>query len=190
MKIKKINKLKKQKFNWRILWENFVFKHKNTYYKMPSFIGRNIFYRNNNSFVQATKNVELITKYFGKVLTIAPTKIIQNTDWHFIIKQKALPGKILTRQDLQNNYLLLSKFKKLIIINEIFWKKEGVFLDLLWSDFALQPNKIHNLITDWKEIYIFDFGLFYKKPTNIIFKIFSNVATQIQMFVIKYFWDK
>jgi len=47
---------------------------------MPSFIGRNIFYRNNNSFVQATKNVELITKYFGKVLTIAPTKIIQNTD--------------------------------------------------------------------------------------------------------------
>lgn len=188
--IKKVNKRKKDIINWRILWENFVFKHKDTYYKMPSFIGKNVFYRQNDSFVQAKKNLELIDKYFWKVLTIAPTKIIQNTDWHFLIKQKQIEWHMLTKKDLSKNYLLLSKFKKLVIINEIFWAKEWVFLDLLWSDFALQPNQIHNLITDWKEIYIFDFGLFYKKPQNFIFKIFSNVATQIQMFVIKYFWDK
>ena len=188
--IKKVNKLKKDKINWRILWENFVFKHKDTYYKMPSFIGKNVFYRKNDSFKQAKINLELIQKYFWKVIKIAPSKIIKNSDWHFLIKQKEIVWHMLTKQDLAENYLLLSKFKKLVIINEIFWEKEGVFLDLLWSDFALQPNKVHNLITDWKDIYIFDFGLFYKKPRNFIFKIFSNVATKIQMNVIKYFWDK
>ena len=188
--IKKVNKRKKNKINWRILWENFVFKHKDTYYKMPSFIGKNVFYRKNNSFEQAKINLELIQKYFWKVIKIAPSKIIKNSDWHFLIKQKEIVWHMLTKQDLAENYLLLSKFKKLVIINEIFWEKEGVFLDLLWSDFALQPNKVHNLITDWKDIYIFDFGLFYKKPRNFIFKIFSNVATKIQMNVIKYFWDK
>ncbi|MCD5380354.1 hypothetical protein LR004_00345 [Candidatus Gracilibacteria bacterium] len=188
--IKKVNKRKKNKINWRILGENFVFKHKDTYYKMPSFIGKNVFYRKNDSFEQAKINLELIQKYFGKVIKIAPSKIIKNSDGHFLIKQKEIVGHMLTKQDLAENYLLLSKFKKLVIINEIFWEKEGVFLDLLGSDFALQPNKVHNLITDGKDIYIFDFGLFYKKPRNFIFKIFSNVATKIQMNVIKYSWDK
>lgn len=188
--VKKINELKKQKFNWRILWENFVFLHEENYYKMPSFVGKNIFYKNNNSYVQTQKNFKLIKKYFWKVVKIADTEIIQNTDGHYIIKQKMLCGNILTKKDLQKNYLLLSQFKKLIIINEILWEKEKVFLDLLGSDFLLQPHKIHNLITDGKEIYIFDFWLFSKTPKNIIFRIFSRISTAIQMFIIKTFWDK
>jgi hypothetical protein len=32
---------------------------------------------------------------------------------------------------LEENELLREKFKKLILINEIFWEKEHVFLDLL-----------------------------------------------------------
>ncbi len=187
--IKKINSLKKWKFNWRILWENFVFKHENVFYKMPSFIGKQFFYRKTDSYEQAKKNFELIKKYFWKVIPIAKTDIIKNSDWHYIIKQKVIKWNILTKKDLQDNYVLLSKFKKLIIINEIMFEKEWVFLDLLGSDFVLKPNKIHNLMTFANEIYIFDFGLFESKPQNFLFKIFSNLSINIQMFVIKYFWD-
>jgi hypothetical protein len=56
---------------------------------------------------------------------------MRNSDGHYVIKQKEIPGHILEKKDLENNYLLLSKFKKLVIINEIFWEKEGFFLDLL-----------------------------------------------------------
>jgi hypothetical protein len=188
--IDRINELKKKKINWRILWENFVFFEKWDYYKMPSFIWKQIFYRKNDSYKQANKNFELIKKYFWKVIKIADTKIMQNSDWHYIIKQKEIKWKILSKKDLADNYLLLSQFKKLIIINEIFWKKEWVYLDLLWSDFALKPNKIHNLITDGKHIYIFDFGLFEKEPKNYIFRLFSRIATRIQILIIKWFWDK
>jgi hypothetical protein len=188
--IKKINNLKKRYINWRLLWENFVFFYKWNYYKMPSFIWKQIFYKKNDSHQQAIKNFELIKKYFWKVIKIADTKILKNSDWHYIIKQKKIEGSILEKKDLENNYLLLSQFKKIIIINEIFWKNEGVYLDLLWSDFALKPNKIHNLITDWKNIYIFDFWLFEKKPKSYIFMLFSRVATRIQILVIKWFWDK
>ncbi len=188
--IKNINSLKKTKFNWRLLWENFVFKHDGHFYKMPSFLGKTLFYKKWKSYKQAQENLILIKKYFWKVLKIADTMIVQNTDWHYIIKQKMLCWNILTRKDLKNNYLLLSKFQKLIIINEIFWEKEWVFLDLLWSDFAIMPNKIHNLMTDGKELYIFDFWLFHKTPKNIFFRIFSRISTKIQMLVIKWFWDK
>ena len=188
--IENINNLCKNKINWRILWENFVFFDKWDYYKMPSFIWKQIFYRWNDSFNQAKKNFELIKKYFWKVIKIADTEIMKNTDWHYIIKQKEIKWKILSKKDLAENYLLLSQFKKLIIINEIFWKKEWMYLDLLWSDFALKPNKIHNLMTDWENIYIFDFGLFEKEPKNYIFRLFSRIATRIQILVIKWFWDK
>ena len=188
--ISDINALSKQKFNWRLLGENFVFQHENNFYKMPSFVGKQFFYRGNNSYDQANINFKLIQKYFWKVIKIAPTTIMQNTDWHFVIKQKMLCGNILTKKDLQNNYLLLSKFKKLVIINEVMWEAEWCFLDLLGSDFALKPNKIHNLITDGKDLYIFDFWLFHKRPQNIIVKTVANIATYIQMFIIKHFWDK
>lgn len=190
IEIEKINLLKKQKFNWRILWENFVFKHGDNYYKMPSFIWKTFFYKENDSYNQAKINFKLINKYFWKVIKIADTQIAKNSDWHYVIKQKELKWHILTKKDLEKNYLLLSKFKKLVIINEIMWEKENVFLDLLWSDFAFAPNKIHNLITDWKELYIFDFWLFHKKSKNILSKIFSNISTKIQIFIIKIFWNK
>lgn len=190
IEIEKINLLKKQKFNWRILWENFVFKHGDNYYKMPSFIWKTFFYKENDSYNQAKINFKLINNYFWKVIKIADTQIAKNSDWHYVIKQKELKWHILTKKDLEKNYLLLSKFKKLVIINEIMWEKENVFLDLLWSDFAFAPNKIHNLITDWKELYIFDFWLFHKKSKNILSKIFSNISTKIQIFIIKIFWNK
>jgi hypothetical protein len=186
----KINNLKKKIINWRILWENFVFFHEWDYYKMPSFIWKQIFYKENDSYIQAKNNFELIKKYFWKVIKIAETEIEKNIDWHYIIKQKEIKWRILSKKDLAENYLLLSQFKKLIIINEIFWKKEWVYLDLLWSDFALRPNRVHNLITDWKNLYIFDFWLFEKEPQNYIFRIFSRLATRIQILVIKWFWDK
>ena len=183
IEIEKINLLKKQKFNWRILWENFVFKHGDNYYKMPSFIWKTFFYKENDSYNQAKINFKLINNYFWKVIKIADTQIAKNSDWHYVIKQKELKWHILTKKDLEKNHLLLSKFKKLVIINEIMWEKENVFLDLLWSDFAFAPNKIHNLITDWKELYIFDFWLFHKKSKNILSKIFSNISTKIQIFI-------
>ncbi|MDQ7009379.1 MAG: hypothetical protein Q9M94_03760 [Candidatus Gracilibacteria bacterium] len=188
--IENINKLSKRKINWRILGENFVFFHEGDYYKMPSFIGKQIFYKNNDSYVQAKKNFELIKRYFGKVIKIADTEIEKNSDGHYIIKQKEIKGRILSKKDLAENYLLLSQFKKLIIINEIFWKKEGVYLDLLGSDFALRPNRVYNLITDGEKLYIFDFGLFEKEPQNYIFRLFSRLSTRIQILVIKWFWDK
>jgi len=58
---------------------------------------------------------------------------------------------------MKDNPKLISKFKRFIIANELMWEKEGFFLDLLGSDFITQPQTIHNLLTDGKEIYVFDF---------------------------------
>lgn len=49
---------------------------------------------------------------------------------------------------MQENPKLLSKFKRLIIANEVMWQQKGVFLDLLGSDIVTQPNTIHNLLTN------------------------------------------
>lgn len=182
--------MRKQKISFRILWENFVFKEWSYYYKMPSFVWKNIFYTKNDSYNQAVKNFDLIKKYFWKVIKIAQTEIMKNDDWHYIIKQKAIEWTILSMQDLEENYLLRSKFRKLVIINEIMWEKEWVFLDLLWSDFVYKPTKINNLIVKWNEIFIFDFGLLEKKPKNFLFKFVSTIAQKIQIFIILKFWDK
>ena len=186
---KRINKLKKNKISFR-LGENFVFKEWKNYYKMPSFIGRNIFYRKVNSFKQAKKNIKLIEKYFWKVFTIANTKIIKDLNWHYIIKQKEVQWKKLTRKMLENNPRLTAKFRKLIIINEIFWEKEKVFLDLLGSDFFYKPDTIHNIISDGKELYIFDFGLLEKRKDNSIFWWISYLSRKLQLSVINIFFVK
>jgi len=58
---------------------------------------------------------------------------------------------------MRANPKLLSKFRRLIIANEVMWQKEGVFLDLIGSDILSHPNTIHNLLTDGEHLYIFDF---------------------------------
>jgi hypothetical protein len=53
-------------------------------------VGKNIFYKKNDSYKQAIKNLELIKTYFSKVVKIADTEILEDDDGHYIIKQKEL----------------------------------------------------------------------------------------------------
>jgi hypothetical protein len=40
------------------------------------------------------------------------------------MKQKSIPGEMLSKKNLKNNPKLLSKFKRLVIANELMWVKE------------------------------------------------------------------
>ena len=46
----KIHDLRKHKFSWRLLGENFVFQDGEHFYKMPTFLARNIMYRKIDSY--------------------------------------------------------------------------------------------------------------------------------------------
>jgi hypothetical protein len=72
--------------------------------------------------------------------------------------------------------------------NEIMWRQQWFFLDILGSDILTHPNTIHNLFTDWENIYIFDFGLLEKSSKNIFFKYFSRVWTWFQLKFMKRFF--
>ncbi len=183
--IERIKKIGKKSFSWRIIWENFVFKEWEHYYKMPWIVGKNIFYKKNDSYKQAIKNFEMIKKYFSKVFKIAETEIIEDRDWHYIIKQKEIFGEKLTKKILEENHHLLGKFKKLVIINEIMWEKEGFCLDILGSDFIYDMRVIPNIFTDGDHLYIFDVGLLEKKSEKRIFKIVSGIARFFQDIIIK-----
>jgi hypothetical protein len=183
--IERIKKIGKKSFSWRIIWENFVFKEWEHYYKMPWIVGKNIFYKKNDSYKQAIKNFEMIKKYFSKVFKIAETEIIEDRDWHYIIKQKEIFGEKLTKKILEENHHLLGKFKKLVIINEIMWEKEGFCLDILGSDFMYDMRVIPNIFTDGDHLYIFDIGLLEKKSEKRIFKIVSGIARFFQDIIIK-----
>ncbi len=89
---------------------------------------------------------------------------------------------------MQKHPELLSKFKRLIIANEVMWTQQWVFLDLLGSDIVTHPQTIHNLLTDGKNIYIFDFWLLEKKSKNIVFRYFSHFWQKLQLVFIKYFF--
>jgi len=133
-KIKHIHELKKQNFSWRLLWENFVFKDWNHYYKMPTFLARNIVYRKMDSQKKVKENFKIIKKYFAPITKIPNTEFLKDTNGHYIIKQQTIEWEKLTYKHMQNNPKLLSKFRRLIIANEVMWKNEWVFLDLLWSE--------------------------------------------------------
>jgi|GEM_PF-1303726 len=49
---------------------------------------------------------------------------------------------------LEENHHLLMKFKKLVIINEVMWEKEGFCLDILGSDFIYDMRVTPNIFTD------------------------------------------
>lgn len=183
-----IKSLSKWKFSWRLLWENFVFKDWDHFYKMPSFLAKNILYRKTDSYEKIIDSMRIINTYFGPLTKIPDTKILKDSDGFYIIKQKSILWEKLSRKYLEENPKLLSKFRRLIIANEVMWVKEWVFLDLLWSDIIAHPNTIHNLLTDWENIYVFDFGLLEKSSKNIFFRYFSHFWTWFQLRFIKSFF--
>ncbi len=181
----KIKKMVKYKISWRILGENFVFQEWDHYYKMPTFLAKNIMYRTNDSYEKVVESYELIKKYFWPLTKIPETHIYCDTHNHYVIRQKTVKGKKLTKAHLKNNPKLLSKFRRLIIANEVMWEQQWVFLDLLGSDILTQPNTIHNLLTDGKNIYVFDFWLLEKDSKNIFFRMISRFTRWFQPYFIK-----
>jgi len=186
--IKDIHAFKKWKFSWRLLGENFVFREWDHFYKMPRFLTRTVMYRKMDSQKKVQQSFQMIQKYFGAISKIPDTQFLKDTNGHYIIKQKTIPWEKLTKSHMEHNPKLLSKFKRLIIANEVMWKREGVFLDLLWSDIVTQPNTIHNLFTNGKDIYVFDFGLLEKTSKNIMFRHFSKFAQWFQLLFVKKFF--
>lgn len=184
----RIKKLCKGKFSWRILWENFVFQEGNTFYKMPTFLAKNSIYKNIDSYEKVCDAMRMIKKYFWTITHIPKTEVLKQQNGHYIIKQDQISGEKLTKKILENSPKLLSKFKRLVIANEVMWRKEGVFLDLLGSDIITHPQTIHNLFTDGKEIYVFDFGLLEKKSSNMLFRYFSYFGQKVQILFIKLFF--
>lgn len=177
-----------QKFSWRILGENFVFEEDGNYYKMPALWARKTMYRKSNSYQKLQNALSLIKKYFWALTKIPETSIFCDTCGHYVIKQSKIEGEKLTRKHMRNNPKLLSKFRRLIIANELMWEQEWVFLDLLWSDIMTQPNTIHNLLTDGENIYVFDFGLLEKKSKNFFFRYFSRFGKCFQLTIVKKFF--
>lgn len=129
--VEKIQQMRKGRFSWRILGENFVFRDGKHFYKMPTFLAKNVMYRKSESHDKIIEAFEIIKKYFGPLSKIPDTKILRDEYGHYIIKQKSISGEKLNRKILEENPKLLSKLKRLIIANEIMWLNEGVFLDLL-----------------------------------------------------------
>jgi hypothetical protein len=186
--IRDIQKMRKWKFSWRLLWENFVFRDAEHFYKMPTFLAKNIMYRKNDSYEKVVDAMRILKTYFWPLAQIPKTQILKDSSGHYVIKQKSIPWDKLTRKMLEDNPKLLSKFKRLIIANEIMWLKEWVFLDLLGSDIVTHPQTIHNLLTDGENIYVFDFGLLEKNSKNIFFRYFSHFGTWFQLLFIKSFY--
>jgi len=186
--VRRIQKLRKWKFSWRILWENFVFQDNGYFYKMPTFLAKNVMYRENDSHEKVCDAMRIIQKYFWAITKIPRTQVLKQKDGNYIIKQEDISGEKLTKKIMAGSPKVLSKFKRLIIANEIMWMKEWVFLDLLGSDIVTQPQTIHNLLTDGKDIYIFDFWLLEKQSKNIFFRYFSHFWTKLQLLFIKYFF--
>lgn len=184
-----IQKLRKWKFSWRLLGENFVFRDGKSYYKMPTFLARNLMYRKNDSYEKVCDSMRIIQKYFWALTKIPKTIVHRDSDGHYVIEQKIICGEKLSKKTLKKSPELLSKFKRLVIANEIMWMKEWVFLDLLGSDYITHPQTIHNLLTDGKEIYVFDFWLLEKKSSSVFFRHFSHFAQRTQLWLVKRFFS-
>ncbi len=188
--LKKIIAIKKEKKSFRVFWENFVFEHEWYFYKMPNIVAKTIFYSGKNSFEEVKKSFEIIKKYFWEVFVIPDTKIVEYKKGSYVIKQKKVDWKFLSKSILRENRVIKEKFKKLMIINEELYKEKWLFLDILWTDFIYDTNSIHNLMVIWNDIYLFDFWLLDKNSSWIIFKFVSKVAYKIQTKIINTFFIK
>lgn len=186
--VQKIKNLRKWKFSWRILWENFVFQEGEHFYKMPTFLAKSVMYRKNDSYEKICDAMRIIQTYFWKITKIPKTEVLKEQDWYYIIKQEKIDGQKVTKEILESSPKLLSKFRRLVIANEVMRMKEGVFLDLLWSDILTHPQTIHNLLTDGEDIYIFDFWLLENTSKNKFFRYFSHFWKNIQIYFIKFFF--
>jgi hypothetical protein len=155
---------------------------------MPTLLAKNIMYKKNDSYEQVVDAMRVIQEYFWPLAHIPKTELLKDSSGHYVMKQKSISWNKLTRKLLEESPKLLSKFKRLIIANEIMWLKEWVFLDLLWSDIVAHPQTIHNLITDGDNIYIFDFWLLEKNSKNIFFRYFSHFGTWFQLIFLKRFY--
>ena len=186
--IQNIKEMRKWKFSWRIFGENFVFREGDHFYKMPTVLARNTMYLNIDSYEKVVDSLRIINKYFWPLTKIPKTELFKDEDGHYIMKQQSIPWEKLTSAIMKDNPKLISKFQRLIVANELMWKHEGVFLDLLWSDIIAQPQTIHNLLTDWEHIYVFDFGLLENHSKNIIFRYISRITQRFQLLFIKYFF--
>ena len=176
------------KFSWRILWENFVFQEGKHFYKMPTALYKHTMYKHTDSYEKVVDALILIKKYFGPIVTIPKTEILKDDSANYVIKQQEIPGEKLTKKHLKDNPKLVSKFARIIMANELMWKQQWFFLDILGSDILKQPNTIHNLFTDWENIYIFDFWLLEKSSKNIFFRYFSRLWTRLQLMFMKRFF--
>lgn len=184
----KIKAIRKWKFSWRIFGENFVFFHEDNYYKMPTALAKNTIYRKIDSYDKVCESHEMIKKYFWKITKIPKTEIEKDEKKWYIIKQASVDGEKLTKALLEKKPRLLSKFKRLIIANEVMRMEEGVFLDLLGSDIVAHPQTIHNLLTDGKDIYVFDFWLLEKTSDNAFFRHLSHFVQKGQLLFVKHFF--
>jgi len=175
-------------FSWRILWENFVFSEWNHFYKMPTALYKKTMYRHSDSYEKVVDALLLIKKYFWPIVTIPNTQVLKDREWNYVIKQEKISWEKITKKILKENPKLLSKFARIVIANEIMWKEQWFFLDILGSDIVKHPNTIHNLFTNWEEIFIFDFGLLEKSSKNVVFRYFSRFWTWFQLrFMKRYF---
>lgn len=186
--IQDIKQMRKWKFSWRIFGENFVFKDGEYFYKMPTFLAKNTMYLNTDSYEKVVDSLRIIKQYFWTLAKIPKTEILKDSDNTYIIKQEIICGDKLTYKHMEDNPKLVSKFGRLIMANELMWKKEWVFLDLLGSDIISHPNTIHNLLTDGEYIYVFDFGLLEQHSKNIFFRYVSRFTQKFQLFFIKIFF--
>ena len=185
--MKSIEKVKKlflsRRYN-RILWENIVVKHKTIFYKTLNFFWK-VMNPWKNKYEKIKKNIYLIKRYFNTTCRIAPSVVIKDDVFIYIIKQKKVDWEIMKFSDL-DNIEVREKLKEIMRINKVFWEEEGLFLDLFWTDIILKPYLIHNLILHEKNIYIFDFWLLDRKSENIIFKLLSHTFYNLQMFLLKF----
>ena len=169
----------------RLFWENIVYYYENYYYKIPSNLAKKTMYKNVDAYKRVYNSFQIVKRHFWNISIIPQTEMFQNEERFYIIKQSQIVWEKLSQKHLRNNPHLASKFKKIIEANEKMWIEQWFFLDLLGSEYFIQPKTLHNLMTDWENIYIFDFGLFEKSPANNFFRFASHSAKKFQSFFIK-----
>lgn len=182
--IEEIKNLVKKKKALRTFWENHVYYNNWYFYKIPSFFWKLIFYKDLESYTEVKNNYELLERYFWEYFKIADTDIFKDKDNHYVIKQKKLDWDILSVRDIKKDSLLKDKFRKLMEINEKMWEEKNIFLDILWTDFIFNPFRIHNIIKNWDNLYLFDFWVLKKDSKNSVFRFFSNLFYHLQRLII------
>jgi len=182
---KEIEKLLLKNQRSRLIAENIVVEYNNHFYKSPNFSGEFLFYKWVCPFTCLHKSYKILKEYFWDDFEIVDTHIYKDDYLSYIIKQEKIKWRALNKNDFSDEEIK-RKFLKLIKINKKMWKKEGLFLDILWTDFLIKPFSIHNIfICENKKLYIFDFGLLNKKANSYIFRFVSYFFYNLQLFWIK-----